>query len=103
LYRYNEEIGDLPVESYKNAIDPAIADEVARSMAKVGDKTKAQTYQAWLGYYKPFMRKMRFTPEQLVAEANYFAVDVLGCPEVGLYKLNSVVTHGLKAPGFFNL
>jgi hypothetical protein len=69
-------------------------------MALVDDKTKAQTYSAWLGFYKPFCRKMDLTPAELVRTANFFATDVLGCDEVpGLMK-KTVGMMGLKGvPG----
>ena len=69
-------------------------------MARVSDKTKAQTYSAWLGFYKPFCRKMGLSPAELVRMANFLATDVLGCDEVpGLMK-KTVGMMGLKGvPG----
>jgi ATP-dependent RNA helicase MSS116 len=98
-----KEIGDLPVKIVNPAVDPDVAREVDAIMAKVDLKSKVQAYQAWLGYYKPFSRRMNWTPEQLVAEANHYAVDVLGCPEVPPILRKTVGNMGLKGVAGLNI
>ena len=39
--------------------------------------TKAKAYQAWLGYYNPYMKKMAVTPPQFVEMANTYAMEIL--------------------------
>ena len=95
-----KDIADLPLVALKDRASPEDARAVQDAMALVDDKTKAQTYSAWLGFYKPFCRKMNLTPAELVRTANFFATDVLGCDEVpGLMK-KTVGMMGLKGvPG----
>jgi ATP-dependent RNA helicase MSS116 len=42
----------------------------------------ARTYQAWLGYYKNHCKDLRWDSERLVQEANLYAKNGLGSPEV---------------------
>ena len=95
-----KDIADLPLSAIKDRASPEDARAVAAAMARVSDKTKAQTYSAWLGFYKPFCRKMGLSPAELVRMANFLATDVLGCDEVpGLMK-KTVGMMGLKGvPG----
>jgi queuine/archaeosine tRNA-ribosyltransferase len=47
------------------------------------------------------LQRVSLTPESSVAAQKSFGADIIiPLDEVGLYKLNAVVTHSLKAPGF---
>ena len=95
-----KDINDLPVKLLKDGIDDQLVTDVNTAMSLVKEKTKAQTYSAWLGFYKPFARKMNLTPAELVRMANFLAVDVLGCPEVPGLLRKTVGMMGLKdVPG----
>jgi len=59
-----------------------------------------QAYQAWLGGRKSVMGKIRWTPEELVEWANYFATEVMGLEEVPSLEAKTVGMMGLKGvPG----
>ena len=95
-----KDIADLPLSVLEDRATPEDARAVGAAMSRVSDKTKAQTYSAWLGFYKPFCRQMNLSPAELVRVANFLATDVLGCEEVpGLMK-KTVGMMGLKGvPG----
>ena len=42
--------------------------------ALCGAQTKSQCYQAWMGFYKSLLSRLRWTPEQLVQRANDVSV-----------------------------
>mmetsp|Transcript_35225 Transcript_35225/g.86427 ORF Transcript_35225/g.86427 Transcript_35225/m.86427 type:complete len:673 (+) Transcript_35225:423-2441(+) len=93
-------VSDLPIEKINPRVNPDTAAEVGRSLAKVSMQTKNQTYAAWLGFYKPFCRSMKWSPEDLVRNANRFAVEILGCPEPPPVLRKTVGMMGLKGvPG----
>ena len=100
-----QDIGDLPLEKGHPGAVATEEDRVAvdAAMRAVSPKTKAQCYSAWLGFYKGFAKKMRLTPEALVAEANFLAVNVMGCDEPpGLLK-KTVGMMGLKGVAGLNI
>ena len=44
-----------------------------KGLARIEDSTKSSAYSAWLGFYNSFKKALRWTPEQLVQQANYFS------------------------------
>ncbi|KAF9480813.1 DEAD-domain-containing protein [Pholiota conissans] len=56
----------------------ATASAVRRAAEAMEESVKSRTYQAWLGYYKSHARTMRWSDEDLVAQANTFAAEGLG-------------------------
>jgi ATP-dependent RNA helicase MSS116, mitochondrial len=59
-----------------------------------------KVYQAWLGYYKTSTKQMNWTTTELVQQANKFAREGLGCPEVPGILRKTVGMMGLKGvPG----
>ncbi|KAK4937157.1 hypothetical protein LTR10_022136 [Elasticomyces elasticus] len=71
-------------------IEPALADL----------QTKQKVYQAWLGYYKGFLKMLKWSSADLVREANRFALDGLDCPEVPALEKSTISKMGLKGvPG----
>jgi ATP-dependent RNA helicase MSS116 len=56
----------------------------------------AKIYQAWMGYYKNHMKGLKWDIPQLIKQANRFALDGLGAPEVPGLKKSTVGKMGLK-------
>lgn len=53
-----------------------LADAEARAqqgLAHIPDSSKTSAYQAWLGFYNSYKSKLRWTPAELVQQANYFS------------------------------
>ena len=44
-----------------------------QGLAKLGPITKGCAYQAWMGFYNSYKKFLRWTPEQLVQQANHFS------------------------------
>lgn len=57
---------------------------------------KGKVYQAWLGYYKAHARAMKWNDDELVAQANLFARDVLGLAEPPPLEKQTVGKMGLR-------
>lgn len=59
------------------AIDPAslqaVHQALAGALAQVSEESKAQAYQAWLGYYNSNLRNLKWSSAELVAHANDYA------------------------------
>lgn len=58
--------------------------------------THAKTYQGWLGFYKSYMKPLGWDAATLVREANRYALDGLGAPEVPTLQKSTVGKMGLK-------
>lgn len=84
------ELSALPVQNWvacggqgaTNEMPAVLASALGRVGANAGTGEEvdrgAQAYQAWLGYYNGLQRKLRWSPEELVAMANRFAI-LIGC------------------------
>ncbi|KAK8073643.1 atp-dependent rna helicase protein [Apiospora phragmitis] len=70
--------------------------DVQRIAQKLAPEVQNKAYQAWLGFYKTFMKSMRWDAETLVAEANKLALDGLGAPEVPTLYKSTVGKMGLR-------
>ncbi|KAK8102660.1 DEAD/DEAH box helicase [Apiospora sp. TS-2023a] len=70
--------------------------DVQRIAQKLEPEVQNKAYQAWLGFYKTFMKSMRWDAETLVAEANKLALDGLGAPEVPTLYKSTVGKMGLR-------
>jgi ATP-dependent RNA helicase MSS116 len=80
----------LPLKYSIEDIEPALA----------AMDNKAKVYQAWLGYYKTFMKQLRVSTAELVNEANQFALGGLDCAEVPALEKSTIGKMGLKGvPG----
>ena len=44
-----------------------------QGIGKLGPITKGCAYQAWMGFYNSYKKFLRWSPEQLVQQANYFS------------------------------
>jgi ATP-dependent RNA helicase MSS116 len=76
------------------AADLSAKDEVLAIAEKM--ESHAKTYQGWLGYYKNHVKGMGFDLVQLVREANKFALEGLGAPEIPGIAKSTVSKMGLK-------
>lgn len=80
------QLKDIKVKDYPTELQFSLQD-VQPALAKLDEELKTKVYQSWLGYNKTFMKILGWSAEELVAEANIFAYQGLGCAEVpGLYK-----------------
>ena len=59
-------------------------------------ETTGASYQAWLGFYNSFLRRLRWDKERLVEEANIFAEEVLALPGPPPLQAKTVGKMGLK-------
>ena len=60
-----------------------LADAEARAqqgLANIPETSKTSAYQAWLGFYNSFKSKLRWSPAELVQQANYFSQTIGQCP-----------------------
>lgn len=72
------------------------AAEVTTIAASMEEEMMAKTYKAWLGYYKNFLKPMKWSSEKLVEEGNIFASEGLQAPETPAIEKNVVGKMGLK-------
>ncbi|KXH40837.1 DEAD/DEAH box helicase [Colletotrichum simmondsii] len=63
---------------------------------RIDEAQKAKIYQAWLGYYKNWMKPLKWDKDQLVAEGNTFARDALACPETPAIQKSTIGKMGLR-------
>ncbi|CZS99524.1 related to RNA helicase MSS116 [Rhynchosporium agropyri] len=66
-------------------------------------ENSARTYQAWMGYYKNHTKGLKWDNEQLVQEANAFARDGLGSPEVPALPKSTLGKMGLRGVKGLNI
>ncbi|KAJ4400335.1 hypothetical protein N0V91_008794 [Didymella pomorum] len=72
---------------------------VDRAFTNVEEEAKAKAYQAFLGYNKTFLKKLKLSPAELVRLANDYA-KAMGCPEPPLIEKSTIGKMGLKGvPG----
>jgi len=68
----------------------------AATPAGLDEEKKGKIYQGWLGYYKAMTKYTGWNSAELVAQANTFAIEGLGCPEVPGLEKSTVGKMGLK-------
>lgn len=94
---YLRQMKDVNFQSLPKAISYSREDVRAQISTL---QNAGKVYSAWLGYYKTSTKPMNWTPAQLVQQANIFARDGLGCPEVPGILRKTVGMMGLKGvPG----
>ena len=77
-----------PISTEQNTVDAVLN--------ALDEEKKGRIYQGWLGYYKAMKKYTGWGNEALVAEANEFALNGLGCPEVPGIEATTVGKMGLK-------
>ena len=88
---------DINIQKYPTQLKYSIED-IEPALADLDNKTKV--YQAWLGYYKTFLKFLRLSTAELVQEANRFALEGLDCPEIPALEKSTIGKMGLKGvPG----
>ncbi|KAK9413102.1 putative ATP-dependent RNA helicase [Seiridium unicorne] len=93
-YFPDHKLKDIPFENVQ--ADLSSRDDVAQIAQNLEPEVQTKAYQSWLGYYKAPLKQLRWTPEQLVKEANNLALDGLGAPEVPALYRTTVGKMGLK-------
>ncbi len=83
----------IKVQEYPSPLTYSIEDI---EPALAGLENKGKVYQAWLGYYKTYMKQLRLSTADLVGEANRFALEGLDCPEVPALEKSTIGKMGLK-------
>ncbi len=83
----------IRIQNYPSALQYKIED-IEPALADL--QTKQKVYQAWLGYYKTFLKVLKWSSADLVREANRFALDGLDCPEVPALEKSTIGKMGLK-------
>lgn len=89
---------NLPIQSYPEDIlskIPQYQPTIDKALVYVEEESKAKAYQAFLGYNKTFMKKLRLDTTELVVIANEYA-EAMGCPEPPLIERKIVGKMGLK-------
>ncbi|KAJ3579840.1 hypothetical protein NPX13_g716 [Xylaria arbuscula] len=74
--------------------DLTAQDEINRLTVQMD--SQGRTYQAWLGYYKSYVKKMGWDNARLVEEANRYALEGLGAVEVPSLEKSTVGKMGLR-------
>ncbi|KAF2750225.1 DEAD-domain-containing protein [Sporormia fimetaria CBS 119925] len=88
----------LPIKPYPQELAASLEPyymQIDRACAEVDEDTKAKAYQAFLGYYKTYMKKLRMNADGIVALANEYA-KAMGCPESPMISKKVVGKMGLK-------
>lgn len=71
------DLASLPISPYPITDLSAARADLDRAMDQVDDKSKAQAYSAWMGYYNGSLKACRWTKQDLVDHANEYARTVL--------------------------
>lgn len=83
IFNNYRELKRLPIQRFEA---PAAGEKTSKAVydaiRNVDPKARDQAYAAWLGYYKVYLTKMRWTPEMLVAHANKMALEAFGCEQI---------------------
>ncbi|KAF5710956.1 RNA helicase [Fusarium mundagurra] len=86
-----KEINLLPREA-----DLSPSSDVISVAEKMEDDEKSRVYQAWLGYYNSHMKSLRWDKEELVRQANVYAREGLGSPDVPTIQKSTASKMGLR-------
>jgi ATP-dependent RNA helicase MSS116, mitochondrial len=90
----------LPIQPYEHTAnivqDKEASQTVSQIMTRMDEGIKQKAYAAYLGFMKTFMNKLKLKPEGLVALANEFAVQGMGCAEPPAMDRRTVGKMGLK-------
>ena len=73
---------------------------VKNGLARLPQQTTSCAYQAWMGFYNSFLRKLGWTKEELVRQANDLALNCWHLHELPQLEAKTVGKMGLKGvPG----
>lgn len=94
---YLDKLKDIPLSAHDMAPPTeAVNLKVQEAMVKLPDEIRGSAYRTWLGYNKGHLKLLKWSPEQLVEEANHFALEVMSCREVPTIEAKTVGKMGLK-------
>ncbi|KAL1694522.1 P-loop containing nucleoside triphosphate hydrolase protein [Schizophyllum commune] len=104
----NREIAELPIAPLPPPAEPQLQqmrDVLRPAIAKVPKGIKGKAYRAWMGFYKQYVGKMKWTPQGLVDRAAVFVYEGLGWPSPQLPTLRkqTVGKMGLKGVRGLNI
>ena len=92
-------VSDMPLVKRPPVLDGpragALAAKAQAAFAGVPDKTKSDAYQAWLGFYNTYTKRLRWSKEECVQRANTFSAVVLGLPNPPSIEAQAVRKMGL--------
>ncbi len=97
------QLSDLPLAK-RQELAPAVSAQMLpqfhRAFGSLGSKTLGCGYQAYLGFYNSNLKRLRWSQNDLVQNANEFAINVLGLPSPPPLEAKTVGKMGLKGvPG----
>ncbi|SJX62361.1 related to MSS116-RNA helicase of the DEAD box family, mitochondrial [Sporisorium reilianum f. sp. reilianum] len=69
-----------PVEAEAGVALGEVTRHVDGAMQAIDATTRSQAYQAHLGFYKSYLKQLRWKPEDLIASTNEYARDILQWP-----------------------
>jgi ATP-dependent RNA helicase MSS116 len=101
-----QQIKDLPIKQEKPT-DRAELDKMwystedaLKNAHRANPQLGGQAYQAWMGFYNSYLGKLHWTKEQLVSQANYYAVECMKLSGPPPLEPKTVGKMGLKGtPG----
>lgn len=91
--------GDLPlqqIDKLPEDINEAVRSAASSALPKVVNGTKVGAYQAWLGFYNSNLKQLGWSREELVEQANNWAVNVAGLLEPPALMAKTVGKMGLR-------
>ena len=83
----------IRIQDYPTPLQYSIED-IKPALASFEKRDK--TYSAWLGFHKTSTKPFGWTNEDLVREANTYALEGLNCPEVPALEKKTIGSMGLK-------
>ena len=96
FFLQQKDVAALPIHTHRS-FHTLPTEEIDTALAAVDQTIKGQAYQAWLGYYATYIKKMQVTPAQFVEMANTYAMEILK------YEGNRTPPIMAKTVGMMNL
>lgn len=94
------EIKDLELNKWKldssSGQSKNIMHEVSKAVRGTAVSTREKCYQAWLGYYKGLLGKLKWSKEELVDQVNCYSKEVLGLDNQPKLQKSTIGKMGLK-------
>lgn len=97
------EVKDLPMKR-RNCMPDQVSQQmlpaISQAFTRLPDATISSSYQAWMGFYNSFLRKLGWSKEDLVMQANDWVMGTLGRHEPPEMEKKTIGKMGLKGvPG----
>ena len=94
-----QQLNDLPIETRQPsppATLAALQPRVGQAFAALPPLTLTCAYQAYLGFYNSYLKRLRWDREEVVRRANEFSMKVMGLPSPPALQAKTVGKMGLK-------